>query len=396
MAGLLDAFGDDNTRFSLGLLAAAGPRFDGANDGQRIMEALQGVDAYKQKQTQAKMQQMQMEQMQAQLDKQKRMEALVKQFTTPATAATSVPQVALNLKGDTGPNAYSNSPSNLSTDGVQAAKPAGFDYQGFAMALAGEDPMGSLHLQQVLQKDKTPLTIKEGEVMLDRETMKPIFSLPKAEAAPAAVKEYQFAVGQGYKGTFQQFQLEQKRAGATNVSNSVSMAGPKAFETELGKMDADQLVKWRDGAQAGQATLGTVKRLEEAEKQDAYSGGAANLKMTVGSYINGITGATPKGLVGSEIYNAEANKLVLDQIKSLGANPSNADLAFIQKIVPQLSTSLEARRQLTTFMKEKAEAAIDLYNRANVHARKNSGLGGFEVVPSTGNGIDDLVKKYNR
>lgn len=69
MAGLLDAFGDDNTRFSLGLLAAAGPRFDGANDGQRIQEALMGMDAYKKQQAQSKMQQMQMEAYQAQAER---------------------------------------------------------------------------------------------------------------------------------------------------------------------------------------------------------------------------------------------------------------------------------------------------------------------------------------
>ena len=72
MAGLLDAFGDDNARFSLGLLAAAGPRFDGANEGQRLQEALGGFDAYKQKQAQAKMQQMRMEQMQAEQEQAKR------------------------------------------------------------------------------------------------------------------------------------------------------------------------------------------------------------------------------------------------------------------------------------------------------------------------------------
>jgi hypothetical protein len=337
-----------------------------------------------------------MEQMQSQIAKQKQMEELAKRYATPATPAMQGAQVPLNMQGDTGPNLYSNSVSNMSTSGMTPAKPAGFDFQGYAQAMAGVDPMESLRLTQALQKDESPLTLKEGESLIDRKTMKPIFSLPKAKAMPAAVQEYEYAREQGYKGSFEQFQLSQKRAGATNVSNSVSMAGPKAFETELGKMDAEQLVKWRDGAQAAQATLGTVKRLEDAEKQGAYSGGAANLKMTVGSYINGITGATPKGQVGSEIYNAEANKLVLDQIKSLGANPSNADLAFIQKIVPQLSTNLEARRQLTTFMKEKANGAIDLYGRANTHARKNSGLGGFEVVPRTGDSIDDLVNKYNR
>jgi surface antigen len=158
-------------------------------------------------------------------------------------------------------------------------------------------------------------------------------------------------------------------------------------------MDADQLGKWRDGALAAQSTLGSVQRLEDAAAKGAYSGGAANLKMTVGSYINGLTGATPKGQIGSELYTAEANNLVLSQVKALGANPSNADVIFIQKTVPQLSTNAEARTAMTEFMRRKAEGAIGLYQRANTHARKNSGLGGFEVVEPTGD-IDSLVEKY--
>jgi len=37
---------------------------------------------------------------------------------------------------------------------------------------------------------------------------------PKAEAAPASVKEYQFAVSQGYKGSYTDYQLAQRAAGA--------------------------------------------------------------------------------------------------------------------------------------------------------------------------------------
>jgi hypothetical protein len=192
---------------------------------------------------------------------------------------------------------------------------------------------------------------------------------------------------------YQEYELKKAKNGATSVS--LQNVGPKAFEQELGKMDADQLGKWRDGAMTAQSTLSTVKRLEDADAKGAYSGGAANLKMTVGSYINGITGATPKGQIGSELYNAEAGKLVLDQIKTLGANPSNADREFIQKTVPQLSTNPEARREMTRFMSEKAQGAISLYQRANTHARKNSGLGGFEVVDPTSD-IDALLNKYNR
>ncbi|MFZ9264552.1 MAG: hypothetical protein ACO222_05275, partial [Polynucleobacter sp.] len=43
---------------------------------------------------------------------------------------------------------------------------------------------------------------------------------------PAAVEEYKFAVDQGYKGTFQDFELQKRRAGATVVDMS---GGQKGF-----------------------------------------------------------------------------------------------------------------------------------------------------------------------
>ena len=54
---------------------------------------------------------------------------------------------------------------------------------------------------------------------------------PKAESAPSSVKEYQFAVGQGYKGTFQDFQLAQKAAGAIKIDMT---GGQKGFDNEMG------------------------------------------------------------------------------------------------------------------------------------------------------------------
>ena len=56
---------------------------------------------------------------------------------------------------------------------------------------------------------------------------------PKAEAAPSSVKEYQFAVGQGYKGTFQDFQLAQKAAGSQKITLDMT-GGQKGFDNEMG------------------------------------------------------------------------------------------------------------------------------------------------------------------
>lgn len=72
--------------------------------------------------------------------------------------------------------------------------------------------------------------------------VKEAFRAPdKPEAAPSAVREYQFAVSQGYPGSFQQFQLEQKRAGASTVTVQPDNLGLKPkdrFEMEQ-KLAAD-------------------------------------------------------------------------------------------------------------------------------------------------------------
>jgi hypothetical protein len=55
---------------------------------------------------------------------------------------------------------------------------------------------------------------------------------PKPEAAPSSVKEYQFAQGQGYKGSFQQFVLDQSAAKAQKVTLDMT-GGQKGFDNEM-------------------------------------------------------------------------------------------------------------------------------------------------------------------
>lgn len=181
---------------------------------------------------------------------------------------------------------------------------------------------------------------------------------------------------------FQQYELAKAATGRTQNNNTVINAGPKAFETELGKLDAEQLGGWRKSAESAQSILSTVQTMRDAAKQGVYSGGGANAKMVAANMVNGLTGITPKNLPGSEQFNAEAGKLILDNVKALGANPSNADREFIQKTVPQLSTSPQARDAMMNFMEQKAKKQIDLYKRGDSYARQNRGLGGFEQFPS--------------
>jgi hypothetical protein len=169
------------------------------------------------------------------------------------------------------------------------AKPAGFDFQGYAQAMAGVDPMESLRLTQALQKDESPLTLKEGESLIDRKTLKPIFSLPKAEAAPAAVKEYQFAVGQGYKGSFQQFQLEQKKAGATNVSTRIENKMGEGLAAQVGPMVRDTYTA-ANGAVSQIDAAGRIIKAVDSGKIIAGPLAGGRLKVAQVGQLLGVSG----------------------------------------------------------------------------------------------------------
>jgi len=119
MAGLLDFLNSAEAQAGLGLLAAAGPRSDGAGFGQRLQEGLGAADQWKARQAAAKraemqdqMAQMQMAQAQAQMAQQQKLQGLAQQF----------------------------------------AKPEGFDYGGYANAMAGVDPMRAMEIQKSLAK----------------------------------------------------------------------------------------------------------------------------------------------------------------------------------------------------------------------------------------------------
>jgi hypothetical protein len=173
--------------------------------------------------------------------------------------------------------------------------------------------------------------------------------------------------------------------GRSNVT--VNNKGPVAFDMELAKLDAKQLDQWRDKAEASRNSLSVAQRLKDAEAKGAYSGGLADQKLAAANLINGITGVEPKGLVGSQLYNAEASKLVLEHVKTLGANPSNADREFIEKTVPRLSTSKEARQQMADFIEKSAKRTINTFESMDKYARTNRSLGGFEFpeVPAPAN-----------
>jgi hypothetical protein len=233
--GLLDNLigtGIDDPRF-----AATTQLAQGLLSSPRLMQGLaQGVGGYQQAIAQARaqkaqeeerqmrlqMQQLQMQQAQAQAEKQKKLEALAGQF------ARTPQQMALGAEG--------KGPTASALQASQGMSP-GFDFAGYAQGLAGIDPMAALTMQGALRKEvKDPVKLAAGEGLFEPGTGRLIVNNPKAPDMPSAVREYQFAQDQGYKGTFQQFQLEQKRAGATSLNVNTGERIPTALVKEQDAM----------------------------------------------------------------------------------------------------------------------------------------------------------------
>lgn len=218
-----------------------------------------------------------------------------------------------------------------------------------------------------------PRTLTQGQVLADPN--KPFMIGP--DGKPVA------------NSAFQGYELDKASRGASRNNVTVVNKGAEAFDVELAKLDAKQLDQWRDKAEQANQSLATARKLRDAEAKGAYAGGLADSKLAAANLINGITGIQPKGLVGSQLYNAEASKLVLEHIKQLGANPSNADREFIEKTVPRLATSKEARQQLVNFIEKSAGKTVNTFNQMNEYARKNRGLSGYQM-PQEQSGVVDF------
>ena len=291
--GLLDILNTDDGRFGLGLLAAAAPRTDGAGFGQRLNEAVGSVDQFKRQKLLARLQELQakeaeaaMADKQAQRARQEKIRSGMGQFFTPGQSAIS------SLAGD---------PESgiLPSAGRPATAPS-FDAGGAAQFLAQQGEYEkALPMLQSLQPKREKLGA--GEAVY--ENGKKLYENPKEKSLPGAVQEYQFAQGQGYKGSFVDFQLDQKNAGASKVA--VDMRDPTAVAKAAMGFQND----YRAATKSSYARAQAYESMMQAAADPSAKG---DLTM-VYSFIRALD---PDSVVREgEVKLVEANRSIPDQIK---------------------------------------------------------------------------------
>jgi hypothetical protein len=202
-------------------LALLGSGLLGGNFAGGLAAASQYAGGIKQRQMEEQFAQMKMQEAQMRMQEMQREQALQQQMQNAARSAMITPEKANSLS--MGPLRDGSTPPMVAP---------GFNTKAFLGQMYEIDPLKAIGLEQSLNQTKAPIKLGAGETLLDPSTYKTIASAPKEQSLPAAIQEYQYAQGQGYRGTFEQWDKERKRAGASNISVPINM-GQKGLDNEL-------------------------------------------------------------------------------------------------------------------------------------------------------------------
>lgn len=225
--------------------------------------------------------------------------------------------------------------------GLPARNPSAEDKRAAAMKLMGSvgDPRDAAKLL-VADAMKTPevKAYKPGDVLY--KDGKQVGSIPdrpeRPVVAPSAVREYEFAKTQGYQGTFEQWQTNQRKAGATrvNVSSSTEKKYGEQFAGFTAKADVDLL----DSARKAPALAERANRIKETlATGKVITGAGADMRLSLGKALNLVGASDAETIANTETLATSMAQNTLDAIKASGLGSgtgfSNADRDFLEKAV---------------------------------------------------------------
>ena len=199
------------------------------------------------------------------------------------------------------------------------------------------DPMRKLELQKTqleLEQLRNPnpeydiITGKDGSIFRADKKKGSVEQVYGGKPdKPTDVQEYEYAKEQGFTGSFVDFQLAQKKAGASQVNIDQKAEG--AFDKKLAEKQAESLDTMATEGMNARADLGVIEEL-------------GTLMAGRGGTFDGISGALAKYGIGGEgvgdIQAAQAliNRLVPTQRQPGSGSMSDRDVELFTRSLPSL------------------------------------------------------------
>ena len=366
MGGLLDFLNTDQGRMGLGLLAAAGPRSDGAGFGQRLQEGVGSFDAYKRDALKQQMLEAQMKEWQQKTAREKRLNDLTERKQAALPGLFTGGQSALPLlAGDasTGILPSAGRAAALGTLDVQRALAAGYSPDEIAKL----DSLRNVGMDEVARTVKGMQNGREVEQQYDK-FGRPVGQGMEQYRAPIEVSTnaQKLLLDPYSRSPLSTFNMEQSPD--SKASNAVAWANNAATLRGQNMTDA----RARD---LNDITRGEKKKVEDLTKGsqiasfDTMLGTLDRLGKHPGlSRSVGMIGAFPT-MPGSESANFKAELdtfqsqafiPMVSQLKGMGAlsdaegkkltaavgalNPAMGEKAFRESI-DRITTEMDAARQ---------------------------------------------------
>ena len=267
-----------------------------------------------------------------------------------ATAAPGSPQAA-RVAGNAKPNWQ---PESMAQNAEQAAYSASQPATAQGGQGGGLDAITNRELIDIIRDPYADAGEKEFAKSLFTQRMTPAdpfeqkkreieLQLKQAELAQMGqpkptddMREYEFARSQGYTGSFADYQMANRRAGATTVNNNLGDSYDGALGKSLGGGVGEMFSGMaREGVNA-RAELGQIRVLRDqlSRTPGGFWGGAQNIASGFGIKLG-------DGASSAEAANAIISKLVPTQRLPGSGTMSDADLALFRDSLPKLSNTAE-------------------------------------------------------
>lgn len=253
------------------------------------------------------------------------------------------------------------------------------------------DQLETMSMQDVIaQTPKTQPTVDRDRLLAAIAQFAPEKYLEltqqKATEIPSSIREYNFAVSQGYKGTFQDWTTDQKKAGAP--STTITLPGDKKLGEVLGKSAAERLDNSLTQAQEAQSTIQNINELRPIIQQGVFAGPLSGAPRAIAQIATslGITGKDTKELLERTAVSmqglAKFELSAAAAMRGQGAITENERMLIQRAAAGRLDqfTAPEVQALLTA-MEKTANFRIASHNRQLDVLRKNTSPEVRDLLP---------------
>lgn len=253
-------------------------------------------------------------------------------------------------------------------------------------------------LAKIDQKDYTKESFKRYVQTGDRSELEPIV---KEATLPAAVQEYNYAVGQGYKGSFEDWKKSQKSEGVT-----VNYGAPVAGVDAQGNPVFFQPSK-TGGAPTIVSGVSPLREEKPATESQAKAGAFANQMSSASKEFGRLQGEgyDPTSFASQAATSVAGTPLtVLADPKAQQANQAQQQWAeaYLRFKTGAAATESEVKRNMRTFFPQFGDSPQVIAQKARMRKEAENDVRGAGKQPSTikspatqqQRSREDILKQY--